>query len=409
VCLGFLSVVQFSTPGLVGNDGYYHVRMAALMREHGLRPDFIWLPLTILNPDQYVDHHFLYHVLLIPFTFGDLILGAKWASVLFAATGFAALGWLLHRQQVPRPGQWAMAGLALSEAFIYRVSMARAQSLSLVFLLLAVGWLVGGQHRRLLPLGFLYVWLYEAFPLLLLACACYVAAERLLGGRRMEVGTATALLLGLSLAAMLFQARRFVEYFPPLALVFAALAWAPLLRRPAKPEARHTTASDQPGRSGGLARRQVVAAAAALGGLAVALWFGLQAAAASVGASRSPHRFQAAAAWLVRHTPLGSRLFQTDWDDFPWLFFYNTHNTYTLGLDPTYLQQQDPALHQQWVDLTQGRSEDLPSAIRQTFGAEWALTDLNHERFLSAAADDPQMREVYRDEFAVVFAVEAGP
>ena len=50
-------------------------------------------------------------------------------------------------------------------------------------MVLALGWLLIGQHRRLLVVGFLYVWLYDAFPLLMLACACYGVAEWLVDGR----------------------------------------------------------------------------------------------------------------------------------------------------------------------------------------------------------------------------------
>jgi hypothetical protein len=139
------------------------------------------------------------------------------------------------------------------------------------------------------------------------------------------------------------------------------------------------------------------------------LWANLEASQVSVRASRSAQRFQSAASWLEGHSPEGARVFQTDWDDFPRLFFYNTHNTYTVGLDPTYLQLQDAGLYDLWVDLTQGRAEDLSASIRESFGAEYALSDLDHQRFLEAAAEDPQMRELYRDEFAVVFAVEAEP
>ena len=491
VCLGFLAAVQFSTPNLVGNDGYYHIKLAALMSKQGLKAEFVWLPLTILNPEQFVDHHFLFHALLIPFSAGDLILGAKWASVLFAASAFAALGWFLHRQKVPYAALWTIAGLVVSEAFIYRMSMARAQSLSLTILILALGWLLSGQYRRLLPLGFLYVWLYDAFPLLLVACACYVAAKWLLGGglrlaplgyagvgiglgllinpyfpdnllfigrhllpklaettsisvgnewfpydtaqlirnsglallalasgalalglqgRRMGVGTATALFFGLVLGLMLFQARRFVEYFPPFALIFAALAWSPLLRGPglASSEGRADSVTGLPDQHGPPWWRKAGVAALTVGALAVGLWFNLQASQVSVRASRSSQRFQSAAAWLEGHSPEGARVFQTDWDDFPRLFFYNTHNTYIIGLDPTYLQLQDASLYDLWVDLTQGRAGDLSASIRESFGAEYALSDFDHERFLQAAAEDPQMREVYRDEFAVVWSVEAG-
>src|SRR5215211_5157029 len=50
-----------------------------------------------------------------------------------------------------------------------------------------------------------------------------------LSGRKMDVRTALGLLISLLFGLMLFQARRFVEYFPPFALIFAAFAWAPLL------------------------------------------------------------------------------------------------------------------------------------------------------------------------------------
>jgi hypothetical protein len=227
----------------------------------------------------------------------------------------------------------------------------------------------------------------------------------------MGVSTATALFFGLVLGLMLFQARRFVEYFPPFALIFAALAWSTVLRRPglAGAEGRADSETGPPDQQGSVLWRKIGVAAIAVGVLAVGLWANLEASQVSVRASRSSQRFQAAADWLERHSPEGSLVFQTDWDDFPRLFFYNTHNTYTIGLDPTYLQLQDARLYDLWVDLTQGRAEDLSASIRESFGADYALSDLDHERFLEAAAEDPQMREVYRDEFAVVFAVEAEP
>jgi len=90
IFLTALATIQFGTPNLAGNDGYYHIKLAQIMREQGLRPPFPWLPLTILNPEAYYDHHFLYHVLLMPFTYGDLRSGAKWASIILPAFTFLA-------------------------------------------------------------------------------------------------------------------------------------------------------------------------------------------------------------------------------------------------------------------------------------------------------------------------------
>ncbi|HVF86422.1 MAG TPA: hypothetical protein VM866_02480, partial [Pyrinomonadaceae bacterium] len=69
--------LQFSTDAILDVDGYYHIRWSRLLWE-GLRagqfpPAFPWLPLTTLNPQDYVDHHLLFHILQIPFTwFADI-------------------------------------------------------------------------------------------------------------------------------------------------------------------------------------------------------------------------------------------------------------------------------------------------------------------------------------------------
>ena len=170
----FLAAIQFSIPDLPGNDGYYHIKLAYLMRTEGLIPEFTWLPLTILNQREFYDHHFLYHVALIPFTFGDLNLGAKWATVFFGSLTFLSVWWLFRSQRVPYDWLWALGLLAVSEAFIYRMSIPRAQSLSLAALAVGVNLLLGRQHKWLLPLGFIYVWLYNAFPLLLVVSGFYV-------------------------------------------------------------------------------------------------------------------------------------------------------------------------------------------------------------------------------------------
>ena len=179
-------------------------------------------------------------------------------------------------------------------------------------LALAYVWLLEGKYKHLAVLGFIYVWMYDAFPLMIalavlhfLAVALterrfefrpllYISGGILLGmlinpyfpdnlifsyhhmlpkltdatsvnvgnewypydtkqlldnslpalvafasgilalgltGRKMDVRTALALFASLLFGLMLFQARRFVEYFPPFALIFAAFAWAPFFEQ----------------------------------------------------------------------------------------------------------------------------------------------------------------------------------
>ena len=483
VFLLFMGLVQFSTPDMPDNDGYYHIKLAYLMRTDGLKPDFPWLPLTVLNPREFYDHHFLFHVFLIPFTFGDLRLGAKLAAVIFSSLAFLSIWRLLDRQQIPYASLWSLGLLGVSEAFIYRMSITRAQSLSLAFLAVGLHWLLTKKYSRLFILGFVYVWLYNAFPLLVGVAGIYVLADWMierrldirplvystagialgmfinpyfpynitfalhhmlpklldttavsvgsewypydtgqllensplglavflsgalalgLSGRRMVIQTLTSFLLACLFGLMLFQSRRFIEYFPAFALIFAAFAWTPLI----EPVFVKAQANAQTGQNlfAGWKKRGLPALAVTIF-LVVGIWPTFQASRDSLQGSKPYQLYSGASAWLAANTPPGERVFQTDWDDFPRLFFYNTHNTYLVGLDPTYMQLYDAALYDHWVDITQGRVENPGEAIASEFGSRYVLTDLQHEDFLRQAEDDPRLEEVYRDEDAVVFRV----
>ena len=485
----YMAVEQFASPDMPDNDGYYHIKLAYLMRTESLRPAFPWLPLTILNPREFYDHHFLFHVALIPFTFGDLRLGAKWASVLFSSIAFLLVWRLLDRQRVPYAPLWSLGLLAVSEAFIYRISITRAQSLSLAVLVLGLDILFTRKYKWLVPLAFVYVWMYDAFPLLLLVVGLYTLAvliiERrlevrpllftaagmglgliinpyfpyniifnirhlipkltettatnvgnewypyttgqilknsplalvtfLLGTlalgmheKRMDTRTATTFFVAILFGFMLFQARRFIEYFPPFGLIFTALACAPLLAQPEgiaekteSPSARRTFFSQWTATP----RRQWIASGVMILILVPGIFYTGRAAQASQRKSQPYGLYAQASAWLKANTLPGSRVFQTDWDDFPRLFFYNSQNTYLVGLDPTYMQLYDPQLYDLWVKITNGGIERPSLYIYPRFGADYVVTDLNHTDFIRRADADPGLKQVFRDSQSAIYRV----
>lgn len=45
------------------------------------------------------------------------------------------------------------------------------------------------------------------------------------------------------------------------------------------------------------------------------------------------------------------------------------------------------------------------AVISQRFGADYVFADWEHEAFLREAAVDPHLHELYRDQYAVIFAV----
>jgi uncharacterized membrane protein (UPF0136 family) len=212
----------------------------------------------------------------------------------------------------------------------------------------------------------------------------------------MDTRTATALLAALFFGLLLFQARRFIEYFPAFGLIFAAFAWQPLIE-----------VSALAALSGRKAWITGVLAALAVIVLAAGMLFTVQKAVASIGGSKPYATFAGASTWLAANTAAGERVFQTDWDDFPRLFYYNMHNTYTIGLDPTYMQLYNETLYDQWVQITRGEIEKPSRAILGRFGANYVVSDLEHTRFIEQAENDPGMQEVFRDDSAVVYRVEA--
>lgn len=133
----------------------------------------------------------------------------------------------------------------------------------------------------------------------------------------------------------------------------------------------------------------------------------LKAAQESLQGAKPSHHYAGAAAWLEAHSEPGARVFQTDWDDFPRLFYFNTHNTHTLGLDPTYMQRFDPQLFDTWVDISQGRIAEPAGPIATQFGRQFVFTDLKHTRFIQKAEEDPGLQEIYRDDEALIFQVVA--
>jgi len=477
-------LIQFATPDMPDNDGFYHIKLAEIMRTEGLKPDFKWIPLSILNEQEYYDHHFLYHMALIPFTFfADLRIGAKWSAVIFSSLAFLAVWYLFHRQRVPYAWLWALALLGISDAFLYRMSVTRAQSLSLAVLALAVAWLLEGKYQRLAILSFVYVWLYDAFPLILTFGFLYLIAVAMvehrleykplffitggillgmlinpyfpdniifswnhmlpkltdatsvrvgnewfpydtkqilensfptllafasgifalgLSARKMDVRTAFTLLVSLLFGLMLLQARRFVEYFPPFALTFAAFAWAPLLMN-IQPASVFSTSSPLKRFLSFLPTLMLSAA------VAVSITRSIPRAQEAIVNSKPYNLYADASKWLEENTPVDSRVFQTDWDDFPRLFFYNTHNTYLIGLDPTYMQLYDQQLYDLWVLITQGKVDNPSKIIASKFGSQYIHTDLKHGGFIRVAENDPGLKEVHRDGQAILYEVLVSP
>lgn len=171
--LFFLIRVQPSFPD---PDSFYHAKVALMIRDHGFIHAFPWLQETVMR-DQYVDAHWLYHVLLIPFvTVFDPLVGMRVSAVLFGLLAFYALYRFLKSIESPYP-EWIVLVAALSFDFLQRMSMPKAGSLSVAMTLFCAWAMLNRRPKTLFVASVLFVWLYHGWPVLVAVFACLLAAE----------------------------------------------------------------------------------------------------------------------------------------------------------------------------------------------------------------------------------------
>lgn len=167
-----IALLQYS-PSFADPDSFYHARIAAEML---IRPvlSFSALPFTVLA-DIFIDHHLLYHIILIPFvTLFDPLVGLKIATILFAA-GFLAFFYSLLRTvgHASRLGAIALLLiLVLNVAFFFRLNLAKIPAVSLIVFFAGLLAIMREKYAHLFGLSFLYVWLYGGWPLLPASAGC---------------------------------------------------------------------------------------------------------------------------------------------------------------------------------------------------------------------------------------------
>ena len=492
--------LQFSTDSICCGDfdGYYHIKWTrtlwAGIKAGSFPPAFPWLPLTTLSPREYVDHHLLFHIMQIPFAaFRDPRLGAKVGSIVFASLAVLSCYWLLLRYRVRYALVWVLALLACSAPFLFRLNMAKAPPLSIVYLVIAIYLFFERKYWPLLPLALVFTWTYDLFVLLLMATVFWVIAiawtEHRFAWRPLlwvtigcvaglvinpyfpqnlhqlyehmaiklvpdeyvtKVGyewypydsweflgnSAVAciamvvgyimfdpserpraqhstffLLFSTALMIMTMRWKRSAEYWPPFAVLFAGFALKPwldgargyLTRLPPEVLEELRPFFDNEAswwrRLTGDVREILKTVGVALVALAlgVFLFFNLRATVHEIGRS-SPHNYyKAGADWMRANIPPGQLIFNTDWDDFPRLYYFDETHYYVSGLDPSYLFDKNPALSRLYDRITLGQERDPGPLIRDRFGARYVFSANEHDDFFQHARESGWFDIVYED------------
>ena len=509
-------LLQFQTDAICCGDwdGYYHIRWSSLLWQnfsHGKwLPTFEWLPLTVLNPQHYADHHFLFHLLQIPFLwFFEPVLAAKIAAVFYGTLAIFSVYWLLFKYKVNHQLIWLAAILTCANSFYFRMNMAKAPPLTIIITIAGIYLLFERKYVWLLPLMFAFVWTYSLFPLLWFAAViwtiiiawnehrfewrplAYTTGGMILGNlinpyfpnnlllfaehfiEKFKVGSDFVVPVGgewypysgmellmnfpIALGAMLigyilfmprnhrlpekatfflmfvtillaaqFRSKRFAEYFPPFAILFAAFSWqaftasnATELPEDLRQELEPYLDVSKPNRNQAawnIARQ----ASIWIIGLALFGWlvFNLrgidfmgyqeQGLIGTIKANEPGDKYRRAMEWATgtdangnENIPAGERIFNCSWDDFPKLFFYDQKHSYVYGLDPNYLYSENPDLFKLLVDITAGKTDDAGPIIRDKFGARYIFADAKeNEDMIAKALESGWVEMVYEDDEA---------
>ena len=509
-----MSLLQFSTKAICCGDwdGYYHIRWSALLWENFSQgkwlPEFIWLPLTVLSPQDYADHHFLFHLLQIPFLwFFEPVTAAKVAAVTYGSLAIFSAYWLMFRYQVDYLLLWLAALLTCASSFLFRINMAKAPPLTIIISIIGIYLLFERKYVWLMPLMFVFVWTYSLFPLLIFAAffwtmiiawnerrlewrpLAYTLGGMILGNlinpyfpqnlglfwehfaTKLKFGSDFAVSVGgewypysgqellmnfpIALIAMLvgyilfapkngklpekstfflmfvtvllvsqFRSKRFAEYFPPFAVLFAAFSWKDFLTPIAlqlpddfrRGLENFLDVENKPKQRG--TPEIIKQVAVWVIGVFLVLWLfynlnGVNFAGIretglieTLRGNEANDKYQRATDWAKANIPEGERIFNCNWDDFPKLFFLDTKHTYVYGLDPNYLYSKNPELSKLIPDLTSGKITEAAPVIREKFDSRWIFTDAKeNEEMVAKCLESGWCEIAYQDDEAVFLKI----
>lgn len=175
ICAALFSYFQWSTE-LADPDAFYHMRLSQLILERGVITDFVWLPYTTLA-NHFIDQHFLYHILMIPFvSTGAPLVGVKIYTVILAVIFLGIFALTLRKLG----SSWWLAMtvvLALTTPFTFRLNLVKATPIALILVCLTLVSLHTKRYWWLIPIGFIYVWTYGGFAMVFIVIITWLIAD----------------------------------------------------------------------------------------------------------------------------------------------------------------------------------------------------------------------------------------
>ena len=116
-------------------------------------------------------------------------------------------------------------------------------------------------------------------------------------------------------------------------------------------------------------------------------------------------RFKSSSSWLIKNTPEKSIIYNVAWDESPELFFWNTHNYYIVGMDPTFLYEYDKSLYKKYQDIYEGKDNRPSETVKIYFNSSFIFAGKNNQNFINVADKDISLEKVYEDSWAIIYKI----
>jgi hypothetical protein len=187
--------------GLPDFDGNYHLRVVQWLAHHGLWTDIPWLPFTVLG-ERGPDHHWLWHVALLPFAWLNDAQALPWAAAFNGAAAIAVIAFVMRLLGVPAAPLFAVLAVTADGIMPMRLLMLRTQNAAVIYMVLAVWAIARRRDKTLGLLAFLFMESYHA-GVIMAPISVIGAAARSMAERRVILAPVTAVGAGLALALLI--------------------------------------------------------------------------------------------------------------------------------------------------------------------------------------------------------------
>ena len=452
--------LQFSFKTL-SQDDYYHIRYSKMLMDDGIQKHFPWMKFTVLS-DCHYDMYFFYHMLLAPFARGNMIVMAKIAASINAFIMVLSLFFIMKKLSIPYAPLLSTLVLFATPAMTTRMLTLRPLALSVAMLVAGIYLLLGKKYKAIFPLSWFLVLFYSGFPVFVAMVGIYCAAITVHEKKIIFVplllclaGVAAGLILNPyfpnDLKILFLQILKVpssgagvepnAEWMAPSPVQFLLNTWPAIVilaagiityisrkKRPGSVEIfflmltgfylvitlRHIrgmdyfmplailTGSYMIARSGIISHKYFYHIVITV--FVIIIGFTSREVRGSL-KKLDVIDNSGSARWLESNTPEGTVVFLCNYGSFPQMFFYNTHNYYTHGLDPGYMREHDPVLYERYLDVVMVDRDPYP-ILSEIFNTSYIHIEniprlrplYNHLR-----ANPGLYRMMYRDNFSAVF------